>query len=172
MPRSAFWRQPWVRAALAVLTLAVMGMIFFFSAQEGDASNGMSGSFTLLVVRYAVPGYDALPPAERLTTFNTAQFFVRKAGHLTEFALLGLCMRLLCHSLFFSWPTAWAWLAGTLYAATDEAHQFFVSQRSAMWQDVLLDSAGVLAGAALGCLIALLVDRAALTRGSRASESS
>ena len=39
-----------------------------------------------------------------------------------------------------------AWLSGTGYAATDELHQWFVAARSAMWQDVCLDSAGVLAG--------------------------
>ena len=172
LPRSPFWRRRWVRPALVILTLCVMGMIFFFSAQEGEKSNGMSGGLTWLILRWAVPDYDALPPENRMVAYDTVQFFVRKAGHLTEFALLGLCFRLLLHTFAMGWPTAWAWLLGTLYAGTDELHQLFVSLRSAMGRDVLLDSAGVLIGAALGCLMALLIDRAALTPGSRASGSS
>lgn len=46
-----------------------------------------------------------------------------------------------------------AWALATAYAATDEVHQIFVAGRSGMFTDVLLDSAGVLAGVLLGLLI-------------------
>ena len=40
-------------------------------------------------------------------------------------------------------------LSGTVYAVSDELHQLFVPGRSCMPADVLLDSAGVLAGTLL-----------------------
>ena len=39
-----------------------------------------------------------------------------------------------------------AWLAGTLYAVTDEIHQSFVPGRSCELRDMGIDSCGVLAG--------------------------
>ena len=38
------------------------------------------------------------------------------------------------------------WLTATVYAATDEFHQLFIPGRSGQVSDVLLDSAGALAG--------------------------
>ena len=46
-----------------------------------------------------------------------------------------------------------AWGAGTLYAVTDEFHQYFVPGRCCDWKDMCIDSAGV----ATGCLLCLLV---------------
>ena len=47
----------------------------------------------------------------------------------------------------------WAWVVGTLYAASDEIHQLFVPGRSGQLRDVLLDSAGVAAGILLAWMI-------------------
>lgn len=40
----------------------------------------------------------------------------------------------------------YSWLFGTLYAVTDEIHQFFVPGRSCEIRDVCIDSLGVLTG--------------------------
>lgn len=42
---------------------------------------------------------------------------------------------------------------GSLYAASDEFHQLFVPGRSGRLTDVLIDSAGLLAGILVVCLI-------------------
>jgi VanZ family protein len=68
---------------------------------------------------------------------------LRKAGHMTEFAILGaLLLRALAREL----P---AFVAGVAYAVTDEVHQHFVDGRHASALDVALDGVGV----ALGILI-------------------
>ena len=51
------------------------------------------------------------------------------------------------------------WVITTAYAATDEMHQLFVPGRSGQVSDVLLDSAGAMAGLAVLGGIRFLVQR-------------
>ena len=48
------------------------------------------------------------------------------------------------------------WLTGTLYAVTDEIHQYFVPGRSCEFRDICIDSAGVLCGIFCLCLFKAL----------------
>ena len=132
-------------------------MIFWFSAQNGAASGQLSGGITEKVVEVVEPDYDSLPEPEQQTLFDAVQFAVRKSAHFGEYALLGLLLRLLCASYALRRGGLVAWLCGTGYAATDELHQWFVAARSAMWQDVCLDSSGVLAGVLLATGILALI---------------
>ena len=75
-------------------------------------------------------------------------FFVRKATHLTEYAILAV---LLCRALRVWIEKFWRRVALTLapvmiFAAADEFHQSFVASRSASIGDVLLDCGGMLLG--------------------------
>ena len=72
---------------------------------------------------------------------------LRKAAHLTEYAILGA---LLLRAVGRVVP---AFLLGVAYAVTDEIHQHFVRGRHASPFDVAFDATGV----ALGLLIALSV---------------
>ena len=134
----------------------VAGMIFWFSAQDGATSGQLSGGITEKVVEVVEPDYDSLPEPEQQTLFDAVQFAVRKSAHFSEYALLGFLLRLLCASYALRRGGLVAWLCGTGYAATDELHQWFVAARSAMWQDVCLDSSGVLAGVLLATGILVL----------------
>ena len=57
------------------------------------------------------------------------------------------------------------WLIAALYAASDEIHQLFVPGRSGQLSDVILDSAGALAGVAAFTVLCWLINR----RKARAS---
>jgi VanZ family protein len=79
------------------------------------------------------------------------QFFVRKAGHITEYAIFSI---LLWRA--FRGGTRWqakpsvlflvTWLVSVLFAVSDEFHQSFVPSRTASIRDVLIDMFGGLAG--------------------------
>ena len=78
-----------------------------------------------------------------------ARWVVRKAAHLTEFAILAwLWWRALRRPVRrdprpWSWPVAGLALAGVLlYAASDEFHQSFVPNRTASFIDVTIDTSG------------------------------
>ena len=136
-----------------VLVLAVMGMIFLFSAQSGTTSGALSGKITAWVVKLFVPEFNTFPDYEQEALLNTVGFLIRKAAHFSEFALLGFSLMLHIQQLRkrlrirFSW--LWAWAGGTAYAVSDELHQHFVGGRYPAVTDVLIDSSGVLAGLTL-----------------------
>ena len=82
---------------------------------------------------------------------GTWDLVLRKAAHMTEFAILGL---LLLRALG---RETVAFAAGVAYAVTDEVHQHFVEGRFASPFDVLIDATGV----AIGVLAAATMARAA-----------
>jgi VanZ family protein len=76
-------------------------------------------------------------------------FLVRKTGHVTEYAILGvLLLRALLGSQRLARLAAWAPYVlaiglGSLYAASDEFHQRFVPTRDGNLHDVVLDMVAV-----------------------------
>jgi VanZ family protein len=77
------------------------------------------------------------------TGLGTWDLVLRKASHVTEYAILGaLLMRALDR------PGVAAALA-IAYAATDELHQHFVPGRAGTLVDVAVDAVGVLLGVVL-----------------------
>ena len=141
-------QKTWVRVVTTLMTLMVMGMIFYFSTETAENSDASSGLISQWVADHLWPEWRELPGEERDSFYNRLQFVVRKCAHFTEFALLGMSLRLCLESwlgrrrgLFRG-----TWMGGTLYAAMDEIRQLFVDGRSGQWRDVMIDSAGVLTG--------------------------
>ena len=136
-----------------LLVIAVMGMIYSFSAQTGEESGAMSGRITTWVLNMVVPGFGEFSPEKQETIRSTVGFVVRKLAHFSEYALLGLTLMLhiaqIQKKIFVRLPWLWAWGVGTLYAASDEFHQGFVAGRGPSVRDVTIDSAGVIAGTLL-----------------------
>lgn len=116
--------------------IIMMGVIFYFSAQDSTASNAQSDPVADLLLRLGLP--DALR--------GTAVVLVRKGGHLFEYALLGAALcRAFVHS-GASAPVRFAAAAGYVYACTDELHQLFVPGRSGQFTDTLIDGTGIVLG--------------------------
>lgn len=139
------WRRlvPWLAVALWA------AVIFCFSAQTGEQSGGLSGSLSdWIAVR--TPGWTALSEAQRADRASLCQHLVRKAAHVTEFAVLGgLLMNAWARTARRAgWQqAALAVGCGLLWAAGDEFHQLFVPGRGPAVTDVLIDFSGVLLGA-------------------------
>ena len=74
------------------------------------------------------------------TGLGTWDTILRKAAHMTEYAILGA---LLLRAVGRELP---ALLLGMAYAVSDEIHQHFVEGRHASALDVVLDSVGVAVG--------------------------
>jgi VanZ family protein len=77
--------------------------------------------------------------------FGPFNIFLRKTGHVSEFALLFLLLRrALAHTISGALPmNIAAILVTVLYAASDEYHQSFVPGRTSSIYDVGVDSAGI-----------------------------
>ena len=74
------------------------------------------------------------------TDLGVWDYVLRKCAHMTEYAVLAF---LLARALEREAP---AFVAGLLYAASDELHQAFVRGRHASPIDVAIDSVGLAAG--------------------------
>ncbi len=80
---------------------------------------------------------------------ESSHTLLRKMGHLSEFALLGLWLGWLFSMLG---KRAWAGLiVGFPVACVDETIQRFVPDRGPSFRDVLIDTTGVCLG--IGCLL-------------------
>ena len=158
-------------AALAVV--AMCGFIFFMSARPSGESGAMSMEIVQRIIEFVVPGFADLSPSEQLAKMKLVDHIVRKIAHFSEYALLGILafnlVRLLTTRSGQVLPTfRWmflSWALATAYAITDEVHQIFVPGRSCMPTDVLIDSAGVLAGVLLFVGVLALVGRVRSSRG-------
>ena len=129
--------------------LVMMYVIYYFSAQPGDESSGLSFE----VSRIIALGYDRLT-GKNMSYDKLLEFmvmihpYVRKAAHMTEYFLLAVCVglplyvyRIRGFKLMFL--TA---LICVSYAALDEYHQTLVFGRYGTYKDVLIDSIGVFVG--------------------------
>lgn len=139
-------RRAWLpRYWLPALVWA--GFIFWGS------TDALSGAHTSRLLRpllhWLAPGLDEMG-------VDRVQLAVRKAGHLTEYAILtALLWRALNGPNLGRrrpWPQLRAWLTWALavaYAASDEFHQTFVATREGSLRDVGFDAAGALAALGL-----------------------
>ena len=139
--------------------MAMALLIFYFSSMDGQASMKMSNGLTYWFIYLFHPDYDTLSPEKKQEIFNLFVLIVRKAAHFTEFAAFGASLTLLLHEHRLRGGALWAWLSGTLYAVTDEMHQYFKGTRTPAVRDVAIDSAGVLCGALAITFLLFLIAR-------------
>lgn len=125
-----------------------MGIIFWYSSQNGEQSGAMSRGITDWVLALFGSAPDS-PFADIL------HLCIRKGGHFTEYLILSVLLinflrrlgrpRLFCFIL--------AILISFLYAASDEWHQYFIGGRYMSAIDVGIDTCGAVLGSVIYCLI-------------------
>lgn len=124
----------------------LLWLALIFSA-SGDKSSGQRSSRIIApIVRWLVPDI-----SER--KLDAIVYSVRKAAHITEYAILAMLLfRALARKpkegapSFPSGAAVFAFILSALYAMTDEFHQTFVPTRQGQLTDVLIDSCGAAAG--------------------------
>ena len=132
--------------ALAV-TLAIMALIFFFSAQQGAASYELSAVVADTVQHSKA---SAITPVWfDVENFNAN---VRKWAHVYIYCALGVSITLWQQGLLTA-------ALCMLYAISDEVHQYFVPSRAMLLSDVGIDAFGFLPCIAVTCLIIWLLQR-------------
>jgi VanZ family protein len=104
--------------------------------------------------RFLVPLLRWLKPDISTEALAQVHFFVRKLGHISEYAIFALLLWRALRSgtnLQMKLPILFvaAWFLCGFFAATDEFHQSFVSSRRASPIDVLIDICGAFIGLAI-----------------------
>lgn len=145
-----------------ILALIWMCVIFAFSAQDKQESSVVSEGVSYeLVSSTGFFFYLHLDEEQIKEVARVIESTVRKAAHMTEYAILAV--------LLYLWLDGWQWkkwhrralavgLAG-LYAASDEFHQLFVEGRAGSVRDVMIDTAGALIGVTVAVLCGALFRR-------------
>lgn len=150
-----------------ILAIIWMCIIFSFSAQTKEESSVVSEGLSYRMVSGTGLLFHLHMDEEQLRELAASiERSVRKCAHMTEFAILAI--------LFYGWMCRWqmsrkhraclAAILTMLYACSDEFHQLFVAGRAGTFSDVLVDSAGAIAGLALFLLVIGIVETA---RGRR-----
>ena len=144
------------------LSLAVTLFIFSQSLKNMEQSGAMSHSLMGLLK-------PLLDPWNRFSE-DGFHLFLRKAGHFTEFCILGLCWGGFAHYLSKLKERAYIALPMLLVACTAVADEFvqYFSGRGSMVTDVVLD----ISGAMFGLLIVFLLNLLARRRRGKKKESS
>lgn len=107
-----------------VLVAVCMGVIFFFSSQDGSTSQALSDGFKII---FGIP--------VKITV-------IRKTAHFLEFAGLAfLVFMALRQTCGYNRPFV-SFFITAAYAVTDEIHQLFVEGRACRVFDIFIDSCG------------------------------
>ncbi len=122
-----------------------LGVIFLGSTDLMSAEH--TSRFLVPFLRWLKPGI----PGDAIAQ---VQFFVRKAAHLIEYAILAMLLwRAVCRGTNLKMKMSIlfivVWGGCAIFAVGDEFHQSFAVSRTASAQDVLIDVCGAVVGLAI-----------------------
>lgn len=139
-----------ITVILLIMLLAVYAMIFSFSADNGEASSDISTKVTKWLVQVYSriingPGEAgaAVPAAN-----DALEGLIRKLAHFAEYMAVGF----LSCGIIIMWvrKTSKSFIIVVIQlvisAGFDEIHQYFVPGRNSSVRDVMIDTAGGIAG--------------------------
>lgn len=131
------------------LLIGWMVVIFCFSAQPAPESSKVSGTVAYRIVDTTDRMLQMeLSVGQRISYAEILDYPIRKAAHMTEYAILGLLSFAFVTSMGKKGKVAYLMALGitVAYAATDEFHQLFVQGRSGRFMDVCIDTTGAVIG--------------------------
>ncbi len=139
---------------MILINITIAVTIFLLSSQPADVSGPMSRGVV----------YRIIEPILKTASYSTDEIFeisqilngiARKMAHFGIYAIFGMSMYLLFsrYNIKAKYKFFVPVIICVIYAASDEIHQYFVPGRSCELRDVLIDSAGILSGILIICLI-------------------
>ena len=132
-------KRNWYKYLFIILTVFVIGFIWWNSSQNGEESSDISqGVLYEIMQLFARIGVSA----------DITEHIVRKLAHFSEFTALGMLLSI-DTALFLKKMKQYIWVpffVGLLVALVDETIQLFPIGRSSKVTDVWLDFSGVIFG--------------------------
>ena len=131
-----------------IISVLLMMIIFYFSAQPANESTEMSDPFAYFIVRCIFEEsdkdltIDMIANSEYDEIFQSFRFIVRKFAHFYIYFLLGNHMYLSLKNLNIRFCPAISGAVCLIYAVSDEIHQYFIPGRSCEFRDVMIDFCG------------------------------
>lgn len=132
-------------ALSAIALFAVLTTIFALSAQNGQDSSSTSG----WAVELLTAVFGTMPNESTIRTL----------AHFCEFAGLGIVFSNFIFSIKYKTNPLLSFSLSSLYALTDEIHQYFVPERACQFSDWFVDSCGVILGVAFFCILITIITK-------------
>lgn len=146
-----------IRIITWIPALIIMYIIFGFSSSTGEQSSGLSLELTKDIVNIVTDITNAdIDYAGELKIIDMVHTPIRKLGHLSEYAALGLAI---CIPFYFYHKKRgrdlYIYSEGlvVVYACIDEFHQLFVPERSGSLIDIAIDGVGGSIGILVFCIL-------------------
>ncbi len=149
-----------LRGILIVLLLCTFYIIFGFSSQDGEESEGISKKITDFILEKSSK-YNRLEQTKKEEVNERTERIIRKIAHFSIYTLVGLLLMALLstyenvkrkNQIYISA------ILGILYAISDEIHQSFTPERGPRITDVFIDSLGVFFGMVVILLIIEIIN--------------
>ena len=146
---------------LFILLAACMVMIFLFSSQNAEISGNLSEGITYRIACIFVQDFKTFSMERQTEIVEGMHFYIRKAAHFSEYALLGLLTFLNACQYFRKTGTRFLITLSLclLYASADEFHQLFTDGRCGSPVDIMIDFSGAAAGTLFIFVILLIINR-------------
>lgn len=146
-----------IKKILIWIPAIIMAMLIFgFSKQDGEESTGLSYKAADIILTVCdKAGIVDYNDNNRDSMIESVQFPIRKAAHMTEYAVLSvlIMLALIVDGLKGTRLPVISAIIATVFAATDEFHQRFVPGRYGCLRDVLIDAAGSIIGLMIAYVI-------------------
>ena len=120
------------------LPVLIWAAAIFFASTDS-----FSAEHTGTVLKWIVDHLGGMTPEH----FAVLHFYVRKAAHVTEYAIFSILIYRALQGDRHGWSWKFAAIAVAIclvYAASDEIHQMFVPSRGPSPKDVAIDTTGAL----------------------------
>ena len=136
---------------IGILILTLIGfliIIFTLSSEDGVKSKNTSREITKMATK-PIKTIQELEPKEKEIVLDKMNNVTRKLAHFSLYMLVGLLTMLILR-LSVNDNTKkniiMCLIVGFIYAVSDEIHQMFVSGRTGLVMDVVIDMLGVIVG--------------------------
>lgn len=136
-----------LRITFISLLIIMFFIIFGFSQQDGEKSSSVSRKVTIAVTQN-VKKIQELEKSQKEILLQKIEKVIRKLAHFSLYTIIGLLSMSLMstYDLELKKKIGISIIIGLLYAAFDEIHQSFISGRTAMITDIMIDTIGVAFG--------------------------
>ncbi len=114
------------KISFIILGIILMGIIFLFSSYDAQSSSVQSQIIVDSINKY-VP---------------VNSFYIRKLAHFSLFFILEMILYTGLKICMVKNPSLYSILIVTIYAISDELHQYFVPGRSCELRDMMIDTSG------------------------------
>lgn len=151
--------KKFLRYIFLLLAVAIMGFIFYFSAQTSTNSAKQSGTLIEFFAKIFVKDFQSFNIITKNTLIKSYQGIIRTLAHASIYGALGFFVKGFFSTYNVKKAISFLYSIGFcfLYAVSDEIHQLFVAGRGFQIIDIIVDTTGAFLGVLFMTFISIIL---------------